>query len=262
MPIVSIMTDFGTKDGNVGVMKGVILGIAPDASIVDISHEVFPQDVRQAAYILERQVFFFPEDSVHIVVVDPGVGTARRPIAAQIGTQRYVGPDNGVFTLIYERAEQEGLPVKTVHTDKPKYWLPKISNIFHGRDIFSPVGAHFAAGVPLEDLGTPIDDPVRLDLPKPKKTDEGCVGDVIHIDWFGNVQTNIPREMIGETNPKTITFGKTKVDGVVRTFGEREPGDIIALYNSTDFLMLAMVNGNVAAPEKIQIGDPVTVVNN
>ena len=162
MAFITLTTDFGTEDGNVGVMKGVIWGIAPKAQIADISHLVSPQNIHMAAFILNRHVYYFPEGTIHIVVVDPGVGTERRPIAAQIGPQRFVGPDNGVFTPMYKRAEKEGWPVKIVHTNKPKYWGDKISDIFHGRDIFSPVGAHLAAGVPLEALGTEIDDPIQI----------------------------------------------------------------------------------------------------
>ncbi|MBU4224345.1 MAG: SAM-dependent chlorinase/fluorinase, partial [Chloroflexi bacterium] len=177
MPIISLMTDFGLKDGNVGVMKGVIWGICPQAQIADLSHTIQPQNVPEAALILFRSAPYFPKDTIHVVVVDPGVGTARRPIAAQIGSQRYVCPDNGVLTMILERAEQEGWPVEIVHLDKPQYWLKEISHVFHGRDIFAPSAAHLAGGLPLRDLGTPIHDPVKLALPKPQRTENGWRGE-------------------------------------------------------------------------------------
>ena len=259
MSYISLTTDFGTRDGNVGVMKGVIWGIAPQAKIADLSHQISPQNIRQAAFILERHVFYFPENSIHVAVVDPGVGTARRPIAVQIGPQRFVGPDNGVFTAVLERAEREQWLIKIVHINKPEYWLPKVSHIFHGRDIFSPVAAHLAAGVPLEDLGTPIDDPIRIPLPHPQRTEKGVVGEVIHIDHFGNVASNIHRDDLDDLGDVSVTLNGTTIEGLVRTFGERQPGDLIALYSSTDYLIFAVVNGNGAERIKARIGDTVEV---
>lgn len=255
MSIISITTDFGTKDGFVGVMKGVILGIAPDAKIVDISHEIGAQNVREAAVVLARQVFYFPEGSIHIVVVDPGVGTQRRPIAAQIGPQLFVGPDNGVFTLLYERAEEQGWPVKVVHTDNPAYWLDTISKVFHGRDIFSPVGAHLASGVPLEKLGRVIDDPKRIEIPKPQPSETGIVGEVNHIDRFGNVISNIHRKDMHAKQAAKVRVKDTKVVGMVNTFGDRPQGDLIALYSSNDYVTLSEVNGNAAARIGAQVAD-------
>ena len=261
MSLISIMTDFGTRDGNVGVMKGVIWGIAPDVKIADVSQEISPQNIYEAAYVINRQAYYFPENTIHVVVVDPGVGTTRRPIAAQIGSQRFVGPDNGVFTPAYERAERENWPVKIVHTNKPEYWLPKISNIFHGRDIFSPVAAHWAAGVALEDLGAVIDDPIRVSLPRPQQTENGLVGEVIHIDHFGNVISNIHRdEMAGFGDDVTVKVSGTTFDGLVGTFGDGQIGDLVALYSSTDQLMVSEVNGDAATRIKAKIGDVVEVI--
>ncbi len=261
MAFITLTTDFGTEDGNVGVMKGVIWGIAPNAQIADITHQVQAQNVRQAAFILDRQVFYFPKDTVHVVVVDPGVGTARRPIAAQVGPQRFVGPDNGVFTLMYERAEKMGWPVKVVHLDQPQYWLETISHIFHGRDIFSPSGAHWAAGVPLEKLGTPISDPVRIDLPKPDKTSKMVEGEVAHIDHFGNIATNIHQDDLADLGEVEVFFNDLKFDGLVKTFGERPVGEMIALYSSTNYLIFAEVNGNAGARLGAKVGDKVKVVS-
>ena len=147
MAIITLMTDFGMKDGNVGVMKGVIWGICPQAQISDLSHMIGAQNVREASLILSRSAPYFPKGTVHVVVVDPGVGTARRPMTAQIGDWFYVGPDNGTITLLLERAKKEGWPCKFVQLDQTKYWLPNVSYVFHGRDIFSPVAAHLANGV-------------------------------------------------------------------------------------------------------------------
>jgi S-adenosylmethionine hydrolase len=241
-------------------MKGVIWGIAPEAKIADISHLVGPQNIREAAYILARQVFYFPENTVHIVVVDPGVGTQRRPIAAQIGPQRFVGPDNGVFSPLYTRAEREGWPVEIVHTDNPEYWGEKISDIFHGRDIFSPVGAHFATGVPLSKLGTPIEDPVRLELPDPQQTRDGIVGEVIRIDHFGNIISNIHRDEMDHLGEVKVSLRDLTINGLVRTFGEREAGDLIALYSSTDYLIVSEVNGDAQKRLGAEVGDAIEVI--
>lgn len=260
MRVISITTDFGTRDGFVGVMKGVILGIAPEAKIVDISHDISPQNVREAAVILARQVFYFPENSIHIAVIDPGVGTQRRPIAAQIGNQFVVGPDNGLFTPLYEKAEAEGWLVKIVHTNKPEFWLSRISNVFHGRDIFSPVGAHLAVGVGLDELGEIITDPVRMSWPKPERSKRGCVGEVAHIDHFGNIISNIHRkDMSGlddDLSKVNVSTTGIKLEGMVRTFGEGELGDMVALYSSNDFLAVSEVNGNAAVRFQVKVGDP------
>ena len=260
MTFITLTTDFSTRDGNVGVMKGVIWRIAPEAKIADISHDINPQDIRQAAFILNRQVYYFPENTVHIVVVDPGVGTERRPIAAQIGPQRFVGPDNGVFTPMYLRAEKEEWPIHIVHTDNQEFWEEKISDIFHGRDIFSPVGAHFASGVSLEKLGKSIDDHVRIHLPFPKRTENGVIGEVSHIDHFGNIASNIHRDEIADLGEVDVTLRGVTIHGLVRTFGEREPGELIALYSSTDYLIVSEVNGSAGKRIKPEVGDVIKVV--
>ena len=142
MSLITLLTDFGLKDGNVGVMKGVILGIAQDATIVDLSHHISPQNVHEAALILLRSVSYFPASTIHVVVVDPGVGTSRRPIAAQLGDQYFVGPDNGVITMLLDFTKKQGLTVKIFHLNQPQYWLAEVSNVFHGRDIFAPAAGH------------------------------------------------------------------------------------------------------------------------
>lgn len=259
MSYISLTTDFGARDGNVGVMKGVIYRIAPDVKIIDISHEIGPQDVFEAAFTLSGRAYYFPENTIHIVVVDPGVGTARRPIAAQIGPQRFIGPDNGVLTPLLARAESENWPVKIVHTDKAQYWLPEISHVFHGRDIFAPVGAHWTAGVPLEELGAPINDPVRIHWPLPERTAQGWVGEVVHIDHFGNVISNIRQADLAGMGDVNVTVGETTIEGLVRTFGERDPGALAALFGSTGHLLVSVVNGSGAERLAARHGDVVTV---
>ncbi len=263
MTVISLMTDFGIKDGNVGVMKGVIWGIAPHAQISDLSHMIQPQNIREAALILARSAPYFPEDSVHVVVVDPGVGTARRPMAAKIGSQFYVGPDNGTITLLLERAEDEGWQTEFVHLDKPQYWLDKISHVFHGRDIFAPAAGHLASGVSLAELGTRILDPVRLALPKPEQTGHGWRGEIIHIDHFGNLASNIRIEHLAEAlkhmDKVTVTLAGEVIRGMVNTFGERQPGDLVALMGSTGNLIVSVVNGSAAERIGVKTGDPIDV---
>jgi hypothetical protein len=257
------MTDFGIKDGNVGVMKGVIWGICPDAQISDLSHIIPAQNIREAAYIFVRSVPYFPKGSIHVVVVDPGVGTERRPMAAQIGDWFYVGPDNGTVTGLLERAEEEGWQTAFVELSKDKYWLSTISFVFHGRDIFSPVAAHLANGVSLRELGTPFDKPVRLEFPKPERTKDGWRGEVIHIDHFGNISTNIRVEHLGDKMKEKenilVRLSGSEISGMVNTFGERSVGHLIALIGSTGNLGVAVVNGNAAQRLGTKVGDIVEV---
>lgn len=264
MRVISLMTDFGIKDGNTGVMKGVIWGICPTAQISDLSHMIPAQDIREAAYVFARSVPYFPKDSIHVVVVDPGVGTHRRPMAAQIGDWFYVGPDNGTITGLLERAEQEGWQTTFVELHEKKYWLQTISYVFHGRDIFSPVAAHLANGVSLHDLGTSFDNPVRLELPKPERTGRGWHGEVAHIDHFGNISTNIRVEQLGdalqEKEKIIVRLSGCEINGMVNTFGERPVGELVALIGSTGNLGIAVVNGNAVQRLGAKVGDSVEVV--
>jgi S-adenosylmethionine hydrolase len=259
MAIITLTTDFGLKDGNVGVMKGVILGIAPRIHIVDISHFISPQNVREAALILLRSASYFPPKTIHVVVVDPGVGTARRPIAAQLGAQRFVGPDNGILTMLLDFVEKRGWPTEFVHLDQPQFWLPEVSPVFHGRDIFAPVAAYLANGKALAALGTPINDPVRLMLPRLERTPTGWRGEIIHIDHFGNLASNIRLEHLLEqsTTPEKITVRLCGIEirGLVKTFGERAPGELAALFGSTGNLIVSVVNGSAAQTLNAKVGD-------
>jgi S-adenosylmethionine hydrolase len=254
------MTDFGLKDGNVGVMKGVMMGIAPQAQLIDLSHLITPQNILEAALILHRSVPYFPPGTIHMVVVDPGVGTARRPMAARIGGQFYVGPDNGTITRWLERAENEGLQTVFIHLNRPEYWLPKVSHVFHGRDIFSPAAAHLAAGTPLEQLGAVMRDPVRIAIPRPKRTEQGFRAEVIHVDHFGNLSTSLYEDDLGEAQVKTVSLGGVTIQGLNRTFGERPPGELMALFGSTGNLIISEVNGNAAKRLGVQVGEAVEVV--
>lgn len=255
MAVLSLMTDFGLKDGNVGVMKAVIWGIAPNAQISDLSHLISPQNVAEAALILFRAAPYFPAGTVHLVVVDPGVGTARRAIAAQIGDQFYVGPDNGTLTLWLQKKPA----ARFFALDKPQYWLKEVSHVFHGRDIFAPVAAHLAAGLPLEALGTPFDDPLLLQLPQPRRLPNGLRGEVIHSDHFGNLTSNIRAEDLGDRlqSPQKlrVRLNNVEISGLVNTFGERPAGELVALIGSTGNLLACLVNGSAAAQLNSKIGD-------
>jgi S-adenosyl-L-methionine hydrolase (adenosine-forming) len=256
---LTLTTDFGLKDGNVGVMKGVIWGIAPRCRIADISHQISPQNVREAALILVRSSLYFPPETVHVVVVDPGVGTERRPIAAQLGGQNYIAPDNGVLTLLLEKAEKKGDVIKFIHLDNPRFWRPDVSHVFHGRDIFAPTGAHLAAGVPLVEMGTAIVDPVRIDFPQPIPRKNGFHGEIIHIDHFGNLSTNIRIEDMGWIEHIQIELGGVQIPGLYHTFGELSSGELMALYGSTGSLIISEVNGSAAARLNAKVGDPVEI---
>jgi len=256
---ISILTDFGLRDGNVGVMKGVIWGIAPSVQISDLSHDITPQNILEAAFVLGRAALYFPAGTIYLVVVDPGVGTDRRAIAARIGPYQFVGPDNGVVTRLLGHAIDKEWSREYVSLDKPQYWLPEVSHVFHGRDVFAPVAAHLATGVNLKDMGTPMEDPVLLAIPKPTKSEGIISGEVIYIDHFGSLISNIKSTDIQMGNKVTVEIKGEKVDGLVKTFGQRPAGSLIALFSSTGDLILSIVNGNASQHLDSRIGDQVTV---
>jgi S-adenosyl-L-methionine hydrolase (adenosine-forming) len=260
MTIITLTTDFGLRSGFAGVMQGVIYGMAPQTRIVNITHFVPPQDIREGAYTLWRAVPLFPKGSVHVYVVDPGVGTKRRPLAAQLGEHFFVGPDNGLLTPLIEDAERGGQHVKFIHLDRPQYWLPKISRTFHGRDIFSPVAAHLANGISLQELGTPFSDPVRLELPRPQQTDTGWIAHVISIDTFGNLTTDLPVSMLPDLTDISFSLLGNVVRGISDSYGNRQAGDFVAVVDSEAFIELAIVNGNAAQKLGAKVGDVVDVI--
>jgi S-adenosylmethionine hydrolase len=260
MRILTFTTDFGTEDGNVGVMRGIALGIEPALQIVDLTHQIAPQNIRQAAFVLARQIFYFPAGTVHVVVVDPGVGTLRRPIAARVGEQLLVGPDNGVFSPLYLRAEEQGWPLEIVDlAARSQYWRDEISHVFHGRDIFSPVGAHLASGIDLSEVGAPVTDPVRISWPKVDREGNLIRGEVTYIDHFGNLFTNILAADLAGESVRSVMLAGIEILGMVNTFGEQASGEIIALYSSTNELLVAKVNGSAAGELGIKAGDQVII---
>jgi S-adenosylmethionine hydrolase len=256
--IITLLTDFGLRDGYAGVMKGVIWGIAPHVQIVDIAHDVAPHDILEAARTLGRVVPYFPDGTIHVAVVDPGVGTRRRAIAAEVGRQFFVGPDNGLITALLEQAESWHENVKTVHLLQPRYWLPNPSSVFHGRDIFAPVAAHLSKGASLEEMGEFITDPVRLNMAAPRQMDKGWQGEVIHIDRFGNLATNIRRNDLRGLGSLEVLLGDKAIQGMVNTFGDGKDGELVALFDSFGYLSICVVNGSASERLGGGLGTPVT----
>ncbi len=211
----------------------------------------------QGAVILSRVASFFPAGTVHVAVVDPGVGTARRAIAAHLGNQLYVAPDNGLLTPLIQDAEERHLPITFVALDNPDYWLKSITGTFHGRDLFAPVGAHLAAGVPLEKLGTVINNPVRLEMPAPEKTDTGWRAHITLIDHFGNIRTDLRVDKVDAN--ATIRIAGKEIKGLVKSYGHKEIGTLVALGDSGGYLEVAVVNGSAAKRLGGKVGDVVEV---
>jgi len=260
--IITLLTDFGLKDSYVGAMKGVILSICPDANIIDISHEIRKFDIRQGAYVLASASSFFPERTIHVGVVDPGVGTTRKPIIIEAKKNFYVGPDNGLLTLA---ALKEGIK-RVVHISNRKYMLPRISHTFHGRDIFAPVAAHLANGVPIEEFGPLLEKYETLSFSKPKIYKKRIEGEIIYIDGFGNIVTNIYREIlekisINEGRTIKITFNdKTeKILKICKAYNEVKEGEFLAIIGSGDFLEISINLGNAAKKLNIKEGTEVVV---
>ncbi|MFO7169035.1 MAG: SAM-dependent chlorinase/fluorinase [Chloroflexota bacterium] len=263
--VVTLTTDFGLSDTYVGTMKGVILGIAPHARLVDITHSVGPQEIHQGAYIVQSFYGYFPPGTVHLVVVDPGVGTARRPIVLSIPQGLFVAPDNGVLTYVWRDAiERWGREQVVVYEiAEPRYWLESVSNTFHGRDIFAPVAAHLANGVPPSDMGPRLPGLTEATLEQPTIGRAGeLVGRIIHVDHFGNCITNITKQHLcsfGSGERIVAQIIDQRIPGLYRTYADGSPGSLIALIGSTNRLELAVCNGNAARTLGVGIGDTVKV---
>jgi S-adenosylmethionine hydrolase len=259
-PLITLTTDFGTRDAYVPAMKGTILRICPDARLVDITHEIAPQDVMEAAFVLGEAVPYFPEDAIHLVVVDPGVGTERRAIALQHGTRRFVGADNGLFDLLLDEEEPDAI----VDLDRPAFWRTETpSTTFHGRDIFAPAAAHLAAGRALDEIGSPVETMKPLHWALPITDEQGIRGWVVHVDHFGNAITNIPREVL-ETHRRGRALkcfaGNAILRSVETTYGSVPEGDPLALIGSSGYLEIAVNGGNASELHDIRKGTPVNVV--
>lgn len=268
-PIV-LLTDFGYRDSYVGVMKGVILGRYPEARIVDLCHEVPPQDIRRGAYLLATSVLYFPPGTVFLAVVDPGVGTARRPLALEAAGWRFVGPDNGVLVWALRfLAPEHGLSlvgsagrlrlqggVRAVELVERRFWRPEVSSTFHGRDIFATVAAELSLGRPLEDFGPPVDSLVDLPWPEPCRSADGSVdGEIVTVDGFGNLITNL-RAADLPPRPVFHVAGR-EVRGLSQNF--QAESDLVALVGSSGFVELAAPNGSAADLLRVGPGVPVRV---
>lgn len=258
MPIITLTTDFGTKDGFAPTMKGVIWSINSAIQIADITHEVSPQNVLEGAIALWRAAPFYPASTVHIAVVDPGVGTSRRPMAARIGTHYFVGPDNGLFTPFIEDARKAGQECTFVALDNPRYWLANVSHTFHGRDIFAPAGAHLASGVRLEDMGSRFTDPVLITMPKAEKTAKGFRAHISVVDAFGNLTTDLPAADLNGRPVRVSIKGHT-IESLSPSYGHKPAGSLVALIDSEGFLEVAVVNGSGAKTLGAKVGDMVEV---
>lgn len=254
-PIITLTTDFGDASPYVAAMKGVILGINPAARIVDLSHAIPPQDIRHAAFFIASAIPYFPADVLHVIVVDPGVGTDRAILYIELGDHRLLVPDNGCWTWLGDN------PKRVIRLAEPRYWRPTVSSTFHGRDIFAPTAAHLSLGLDPARLGPAATSWSRLEMPAAKKIPNGWVGEVIFVDRFGNLISNIRVDADGKP-PAILTVGKRRLSRGfrwVRTYGEAKPGQLVALVSSTGTLEVAVAQGNAAKRLGAGIGTPTAI---
>src|SRR4030043_1956256 len=261
--IITLTTDFGYKDPFVGIMKGVIFNVNPLAKIVDITHGINPQNILEAAFAIETSFKSFPYKTIHVVVVDPGVGSSRRPILVITDHYYFIGPDNGVFSQIY-RLRNETISV--VHVTAEHYFMPDRSSTFHGRDIFAPVAAWLSRGIESSKFGDPINDYMSIQVPVPVITEENTVeGEVIHIDRFGNAATNIKAQTIDDlfkdkTTRRLTVLVKGKEVPFKNHYAEAEDIGLYSLINSFAFLELFVYRGSASSDFSIGVGDKVKLI--
>jgi S-adenosyl-L-methionine hydrolase (adenosine-forming) len=255
-PVIALLTDFGTQDHYAGTMKGVMLGICPDATLVDISHDIPPHDVLAGALELAAAYRYFPAGTIFVAVVDPGVGSARRGVAADTGDYRFVAPDNGVLTQVLRDVPAK----KIVELTERRYARPTVSRTFEGRDRFAPAAAWLAKGTQLAALGRPVTAIHKLDIPSPESADDSIRGVVLRVDRFGNLVTNIDRKLVERLGQGiTIDAAGQRVDRLVATYAELPPEGVGALFGSTDHLELAAPSSSAAARLGLARGAAVTV---
>ena len=258
--IITLTTDFGTRDAYVAAVKGAILSVGPEARIVDVTHEVAPHDIMEAAFVLRNAAPFFPPETVHLAVVDPGVGGTRRPVALAHAGHYYVGPDNGLFTLVVGDRE----PAELVVLDRKEAWRSSdASATFHGRDIFAPVAARLAAGKNLKEVGTAASTLEPLQWALPISDEQGIQGWVVHTDRFGNCITNITEELLEphRTGPSIKCYvGSAIIKGLKRTYSDVVPGEPLLLFGSSGYLEIAVNNGNAAGLYSIRKGASVSIL--
>jgi S-adenosylmethionine hydrolase len=256
-PIITLLSDFGGRDGYVGTVKGVLLGICPTAPIVDLSHEVAPQDVTGGALVLASAVPYFPPRTIHVAVVDPGVGSARRPILIETEDFVLVGPDNGLLSLAADRS-----PLRSVvHLDRPSFHLASPSRTFHARDVFAPVAAHCARGVPSAEMGSSLGGFERLVLLEPRRVENAVEGHVIHVDRFGNLVSNVRPQDLADFRDTglSITICGVQLLEISPHYSAVREGKPVALWNSWGRLEIAVRNGSAARTLRARGGDRVQV---
>jgi len=259
MSIITLLTDFGTEDAYAGVMKGVILSINASAVVVDVCHTVAPQDLIGAAYLINAVYKYFPKGTIHIIVVDPGVGGDRSIVAVGLAEHVFLAPDNGVLTLLMDENDTDDI----VRVENPHFFLNEVSHTFHGRDIFAPVASHLSRGVPLDQFGRSLNpqDLVRLNISKPYLSEKGeLIGTIISIDHFGNCISNIDdsrlKEFIQNSPEKTLVIkvDKTVIKGLSQSYLNAAPGDPAAVIGSFGFLEIAVNCGNASRRLKVSKG--------
>lgn len=256
--VIALLTDFGLEDGYVGTMKAVIAGVNPRADVIDITHGVQPQDVAGGAFQLASSYKFFPEGTIFVVVVDPGVGGKRKIVCAHTKRYMFLAPDNGILGPVLDREEVLSL----VEVNNTKYFLPEVSGTFHGRGIFAPVAAHLSLGVKAARLGCGLKGIMNIDIPRPEvSTDETLSGEIIYVDRFGNLITNIDYGLIRgkESCISCITVGEGRIDRLSVTYQDGRPGELVALIGSSGHLEMAVNCGNASRSLNCSRGDKVTV---
>lgn len=264
-PIITLLTDFGTRDYFVAAVKGVILTVNPNARLVDITHEIPPQDIEAAAFTLLAAASTWPDGAIHLAVVDPGVGSERRPLLIQRGTQFFVGPDNGIFSYVCERYEEAGATPRFFHITNEKYFRSPVSTTFHGRDIFAPVAAALSLGVEPAAFGDEVTHIVRLPRLRPAISPDGrLTGRIIHIDRFGNCITNLTQNDLPSEKVAAgfeLQINGHQVGSLRRYFSEIQNTDdeVFAIWGGADFLELASANQSAAKILKAQRGDQIVV---
>ncbi|OGP87556.1 MAG: hypothetical protein A2156_15120 [Deltaproteobacteria bacterium RBG_16_48_10] len=256
--IITLLTDFGARDHYVASMKGVILGINPRCTLIDISHQVSPQDIEEGAFLLASSYASFPKGTIHLSVVDPGVGGPRKPILIVTANYFFVGPDNGIFTLALQ---QEKIKQVIALTHK-KYYLPRVSATFHGRDIFAPVAAHLSLGIGPKVLGDEVSSWKSLRTTKPEQNPKGLSGEILHIDVFGNLISNIDEQRLlnlAKGHAFSIQLGDQMVQGLKKGYWEGKKGEVTALIGSGGFLEISVREGNAQKRLKAKKGDKIKV---
>jgi S-adenosylmethionine hydrolase len=256
--IITLLTDFGTRDHYVASMKGAILRINPRCVLVDMTHQVTAHDVEEAAFFLANAYSSFPKGTIHLCVVDPGVGSLRRAMLMMAGGHFFVGPDNGLFTLVAWREKIEGVIALT----QPRFFSPAVSPIFHGRDMFAPVAAHLSLGVKPRAFGSKMEDWEKLRVPQPRRGEGKLLGEIIHIDVFGNLITNVREQGLSDFTrggPPVIRVGRRTIQGIRKGYWEGKPSEPIALIGSSGFLEISIREGNAQKALRLKKGDRVQV---